>query len=154
MARGLPAACPTDAGDRVKRPGPLRRRRKRRDPARPLEWLPYSPGWWADRVDQHPEPIILSSTQSNEDWRFDKVVRHHVIPQQTLRNHADVRRVKPWILVWDPRVGIKVSKRRHERHHSGHEPIRRDELPARVFEFAEEMGLGWYLDRHYPKETR
>lgn len=75
---------------------------------------------------------------------------HHVIPQQTLRSHARLHGLTAPELLWDPRVGVAVSGRRHDRHHSGHEPIRRAELPPDVFEFAEQYGLGWYIDRHYP----
>lgn len=77
---------------------------------------------------------------------------HHVIPQQTLKNlfpNGHGGRTLPQIL-WDPRNGMAVERRRHERHTSAHERIARSELPASVFEFAGELGLDWYLDRHYP----
>ena len=37
----------------------------------------------------------------------------------------------------------------HLRHHAGVEQIRPDQLPVEVFEFADELGLSWWLERAY-----
>lgn len=77
---------------------------------------------------------------------------HHVIPQQTLKNlfpKGHDGRSLPQIL-WDPRNGMAVEERRHSRHTTAHERITRADLSASVFEFARELELEWYLDKHYP----
>lgn len=69
---------------------------------------------------------------------------HHVIPQQVLRRHRAP--------LWDQRIGISVSARRHARHHSGHEPIAWTEIdPQRRYfikRYAVEYGLEPWLERH------
>jgi hypothetical protein len=70
---------------------------------------------------------------------------HHVIEKQTLKrrnlDHA----------VWDPRNGIPLSRRVHERHSTAVERIPRSVLPAEAFEFAAEFGLMDVLERRYPE---
>lgn len=50
----------------------------------------------------------------------------------------------------DLRNRVSVCEHRHEQHTTGYRPIPRELLPASVFEFAAEHGLGWYVDKHYP----
>lgn len=71
---------------------------------------------------------------------------HHLITQQQLRN----RHLSDF--AWDVRNGMWLCYRAHRRHHSGHERIPYELIPARAHEFAEELGLAWILDRFYPKE--
>ncbi len=74
---------------------------------------------------------------------------HHVIPRMKLRQ-AHVPRE-----LWDdPRNIMRISYDKHRRHHSRHEPLLRSDLPDGIEEFAEEVGLGWWLDRHYPIDRR
>lgn len=70
--------------------------------------------------------------------------RHHLILQQTLRKHGH------GALTYDRRNLVVLCLRHHQRHHSGHERVPRDLLPAEAFKFADEVGLRWNLDRHYP----
>ena len=70
--------------------------------------------------------------------------RHHVIPQQVLRRHGHGD------LVYRRENMVILCSRHHQRHHSGHEALPRDLLPVEVFEFAAEIDLEWWLDRHYP----
>lgn len=69
---------------------------------------------------------------------------HHVIPQQVLRRHRAP--------LWDHRIGLPVSERKHARHHSGHEPITWWEInPERRYfiqRYAVEYGLEPWLERH------
>jgi hypothetical protein len=77
---------------------------------------------------------------------------HHVIPQQTLKNlfpKGHGGRSLPQIL-WDERNGMAVPNRDHERHTVAFKKIPRSEVPASVFEFAAELEIEWYLDKHYP----
>lgn len=74
---------------------------------------------------------------------YIEFVHHHPIPRQICRKHGTPE--------WDTRNRQLVTKRRHERHHSRHEPIRRDELPATVFLFLADYPALWpYFDRTYP----
>lgn len=72
---------------------------------------------------------------------------HHAIPRRVLvrLGFADY--------VMDKRNRVPVCRHDHESHENRHRPLRRDELPASVFEFAAELGLEWYLDRHYSAEA-
>lgn len=92
-------------------------------------------------------PPLRSSAQ-DDGWPVNP---HHAIPEQRLRRHARDLGVAEYRLAYDPRVGLPVTRRRHERHHSGVEPIRRDELPRSVIAFCHEWSLTHVLDRIYPK---
>lgn len=72
---------------------------------------------------------------------------HHVIYQQKFRQVGRMRDSN------DPRNLVHICYRHHRRHHAGLEPIPRAVLPAGLEEFATELGLGWWLDKHYPKEA-
>lgn len=68
---------------------------------------------------------------------------HHVIQQQTLRK---------WNLfkeLWDPRVGMTVCERVHERHTLAVERIPLNAIPGRCLRFAREYGFVEYLERFY-----
>lgn len=69
---------------------------------------------------------------------------HHAIPKRVLR------RLGFGDYVMDKRNRVPACRHDHESHENRHRPIRRDELPASVFEFARDLCLEWYLDRHYP----
>ena len=71
---------------------------------------------------------------------------HHAIPRRVLI------RLGFFEHVMDKRNRVWVCRHDHESHECRHRPILRAELPASVFEFASELGLEWYLDRHYPSE--
>lgn len=75
------------------------------------------------------------------DGRIDG---HHIIPKRALIRLG----FSDYLL--DKRNRIGVCRHRHEQHENGYKPIPRELLPAAVFEFADEISLGWYLDRHYP----
>jgi hypothetical protein len=69
---------------------------------------------------------------------------HHVIYAQTLRKHG------LHAFLTDHRNRLPVRRDKHLNHHSGVQPISRELLLPAVFEFAAEVGLLWWLDRHYP----
>jgi hypothetical protein len=69
---------------------------------------------------------------------------HHIIPQQTLRKHGHGDKLG------DRRNWVYLCRRHHRRHHSGHQRLPREALRQETLDFAEETGLSWYLDRHYP----
>lgn len=50
----------------------------------------------------------------------------------------------------DPRNGVLVCRRHHDLLERGLVVLRRDELPARVFEFAREWELEGWLSRYFP----
>lgn len=72
---------------------------------------------------------------------------HHAIPKRVLIRLGFSE------YVMDKRNRVPVCRQDHESHECRHRPILRSELPASVFEFAAELGLEWYLDRHYPVEV-
>jgi hypothetical protein len=69
---------------------------------------------------------------------------HHAIPKRVLirLGYGDY--------VNDVRNRVPTCRHDHESHETRARPIRRVELPQAVFEFADELGLGWYIDRFYP----
>jgi len=69
---------------------------------------------------------------------------HHAVPRGSLVRHGKSE------YVMDKRNRVPLCRFHHEQHHSRTVPLRRDLLPASVFEFAEEVELGWLLDRIYP----
>lgn len=54
----------------------------------------------------------------------------------------------------DPRNGVLVCRRHHDMVEGPQLTILRNELPPRVFDFAEEYGLGGWLDRYFPPVGR
>lgn len=70
---------------------------------------------------------------------------HHVITQQALRKrgHGD--------LLWDTRNGFAICEGAHARHSLAIDRIAYDDLPYAAFQFANELGLGWMIDRYYPR---
>lgn len=76
-----------------------------------------------------------------------QVQAHHVISQECLRKHGFSTRLM------DLRNRLPVCEHRHEQHTNRFRPIPRELLPASAFEFADETGLGWWLDRQYPAST-
>lgn len=82
-------------------------------------------------------PCAVCGVQSNVD-------AHHVIGKGVLHRYGlDEYRM-------DKRNRLAVCRRDHDAHHNRSHPIGRGLLPAAVFVFAEEVGLTWWLDRHYP----
>jgi hypothetical protein len=72
---------------------------------------------------------------------------HHVIPKSVL-----IRRGFR-AFVMDKRNRIALCRTHHSNHHSRSQPIPRELLPEAAFRFADELGLRWYLERHYPAST-
>lgn len=69
---------------------------------------------------------------------------HHIVSKELLKK----RRLFAFLM--DLRNRLPVCSRRHSQHTTAFKRIPRDVLPAAAFEFADELGLGWYVDKHYP----
>ena len=82
--------------------------------------------------------------------RPDRVQGHHVLSQQVLRRHARRFGYDVLVLLWDPRNGIPVCEPDHAAHTSAKRRIPLDVIPASAFEFADEIGLRWQVERDYP----
>jgi hypothetical protein len=79
---------------------------------------------------------------------FGPIQGHHVITKSRLKREglSDA--------VWDVRNGVPVCELHHAQHHAHRERLPRELLPAGVFEFAADYGLGWVLDREYPEQEQ
>lgn len=115
------------------RPATLKRRRRRRREK-------FVPTDWTRRVFALQGSFCVVTGQRAEQ-------AHHAVPvslliDKGLGSHAG-----------DPRNGVPVTRRVHERHETAYERILRSCLPTSVFEFAAEHGLEWYLERDqiYPR---
>lgn len=78
--------------------------------------------------------------------REQRNTRHHPIEKEELRRRGLFH------LVWDPRNGVLVAPRVHERHTTGVERIPYEALPQRCKDFAAELGP-WAEDllvRYHP----
>jgi hypothetical protein len=73
-----------------------------------------------------------------------EVQGHHILSKQLLRRRG------LFFEMLDHRNRLPVCEYRHEQHTTGYKPIPRAALPESVFEFAKELDLEWYLDKHYP----
>lgn len=72
---------------------------------------------------------------------------HHVIPKQQLKlHHLEAH-------LWDLRNYMALCARCHGDHHSWARRIPYRQLSSLHVEFAESYGLGWLLEREYPKDT-
>lgn len=113
----------------LQRGGYLRRRRK------PVGVI--AADIWREGL--HESKCVVCGTRRNLDG-------HHAIPRRVLVwHHLDE-------FVMDKRNRVPVCRYDHESHECAHRLIRRCELPASVFDFAAEIGLEWYLDKHYKAE--
>lgn len=69
---------------------------------------------------------------------------HHVLPQQLLKREGLHGKL------WDVRNGLGLCRYHHARHESYAQRVPRDVVPNDAFDFADELGLGWAIDREYP----
>lgn len=76
-----------------------------------------------------------------------KVRGHHLIAQHALRKRGLHE------FLWDKRNRLAVCDAAHHRHHTRCAPLPRSVLPDSVFEFAEELGLLWLLEKTYPEDA-
>jgi len=73
-----------------------------------------------------------------------RVEGHHAITRQALRTRGLAEHQ------WDRRNRVPLCDRAHTSHHTASQRVPRELLPPAVFEFADELGLRWLLDRVYP----
>ena len=67
----------------------------------------------------------------------------HLIPQQTLRKEGFSEHL------WDPRNGVGACYRAHRRSDAAVERFPVERIPEAAWQFAEELGLTWKLERLY-----
>lgn len=95
-----------------------------------------------------------------ESYRRHEMQGHHVIEKERLKKYlAEKTRglalaaeeIEKMLnaLLWDVRDGVAVCVTCHRRHTDGVLRLPRACLPATAFEFADEVGLGYVLDRYY-----
>jgi hypothetical protein len=116
----------------VKRPGPLRRRGRRK--GAPLIWR-HNLG-----------PCAVCPVEGVEC--HGQVTGHHIITQQQLRQHGLE------LELWNLRNRLPVCDGRHGQHHRASRRIPRSVLPVEALEFAEEHGLTRLIERYYPERPR
>lgn len=78
---------------------------------------------------------------------------HHVIAKQEIKRVARTGRWE-WDreqeAIWDNRNGIPVCSECHMRHESAYKRISRGNVPPSAVEFADELGVGYLIERYYP----
>lgn len=79
-----------------------------------------------------------------------RVEGHHTIKQQTIRREARSRKLDVATWLWDPRNGIPLCERCHEKHTLAVQRVPGYLLPIRVWEFARDLGLEWALEKEHP----
>jgi hypothetical protein len=80
---------------------------------------------------------------------------HHVIPKRLLRALERRLALPTRTLVWDAANGVALCKgiaggRCHMRHESAFARVPRRRLPEPALAFATQLGLTWFIERHYP----
>ena len=67
----------------------------------------------------------------------------HIIPKQSLKRHGHEDKV------WDTRNAVGACYKAHRRSDAGIERFPRRVFTPEVYEFADEVGLGYLLDKLY-----
>jgi hypothetical protein len=81
-------------------------------------------------------PCVVTGVTLNVD-------PHHCIYSQVLRRHG----LHEYLA--DHRNRLALVRNVHLNHHSGSDPLPIDLLPDAVWEFAADVGLVWWLEKHY-----
>lgn len=68
----------------------------------------------------------------------------HVIPKQTLRRTGLADHI------WNPLNGMALCTDCHAEHDTYKHRV---DAPESAYEFAEALGMGWYMEKHYRKEA-
>lgn len=76
---------------------------------------------------------------------LDRGHAHHIIPEQSIDTLFPDR---PG-LAHDVRNALLLCDLDHGRHHVRFEVVPRSRLPREVFDFAEELGIRWLLEKLY-----
>jgi hypothetical protein len=82
---------------------------------------------------------------------------HHIITQQQLRLTATEHGLDFARLRWDTRNLLPLCDRHHAAHHNRTHPVPRSLLVSgcpKVFQFARELGLVWWVERVYPDTSK
>ena len=81
--------------------------------------------------------------------RPDRVQGHHVVSQQAIRKVAKRFGYDLATVLWDKRNGIAVCEGCHSAHTGAKKRLPLSVIPAAAFEFADELGLRWQVERDY-----
>lgn len=83
---------------------------------------------------------------------------HHVLPARYIRRYvrslrlpADEAAKLLRSLLWDPRNGICLDRRCHDKHEKAFRRVPREVIPEKAWQFARELGLERVLERAYPE---
>lgn len=79
---------------------------------------------------------------------------HHIVRQQVLRRRAAELGIPEHRLLWDERIGLPLCAepaphRCHSRHDLAVKRLPRSVIPPEAWEFADEHGLRWAIEREY-----
>lgn len=124
----------------LRRGKPLRskpRKRHEEGPLSPKEWY-----WAVVRKSGFRDVVTGEKVEDVADLEAHHVVEKGILRQRRLYDH-----------VWDPRNGIALKVRTHERHTTAFQRVPYEALPPEAFEFARELGE-WALveiERKYPR---
>lgn len=85
---------------------------------------------------------------------------HHVLPARYIRRYvrslqlpaAEARKLLRSLL-YDPRNGLCLDRRCHDRHEMAFEHVPYEAIPQKAIQFARELGLEWVLEKLYPRRS-
>lgn len=95
-------------------------------------------------------PCVVCGSRTN-------IEGHHVIAKQEIKR---VARSGRWEFdreqdaLWDVRNGIPLCDRCHQRHETAFKRVPRHLIPPAAVAFADELGVGYLIDRYYPEVKR
>lgn len=101
---------------------------------------PLARSWWEHVAKNRPCVVC---------GRPDRVQGHHVVSQEALRKVARRFGYDLATVLWDRRNGIAVCEGCHSAHTGAKKRLPISVVPAAAFEFADEMGLRWQIERDY-----
>lgn len=83
---------------------------------------------------------------------------HHIVPARYIRRYVrSLRLDAPEAakllarLLYDPRNGLCLCRRDHDKHETGYTRVPRELIPSKAFQFARELKLDYVIDRFYPE---
>jgi hypothetical protein len=128
----------------TKRLRPISDKRRGEGEALRAAQKPMARAWW--EAVAKGKPCVVCG-------RPEGVQGHHVVSQAALRKVAKRFGYDLATLLWDERNGIAVCERCHSAHTSAKKRIPVSVVPASAFEFADELGLRWQVERTYRPAT-
>jgi hypothetical protein len=113
---------------------------------------------WVRKITRRPCAVCAAESvekaQASLHGRRDA---HHVLPARYIRRYVRSLRLPAEeafkllvSLLYDPRNGICLCRRCHDKHETGFRRVPRALIPTKAVQFAREIGLDWYIDKTYP----